>query len=44
MVAPLLPHDVHRAHWRNLSLDVSGPHRIAATAQASGERFWHLSQ
>jgi hypothetical protein len=35
MVAPLLPHDVHRAHWRSLSLEVSGPQRITATAQAT---------
>lgn len=27
MVAPLLPQDVHRAHWRSLSLDVSSAKR-----------------
>ena len=44
MVAPLVPHAVHHAHWRSLSLEVFGPHRITATAQASGERCWHFSQ
>ena len=28
---------MHRAERRSLSLDVSAPHRITATAQASGE-------
>jgi hypothetical protein len=35
-VAPLLPQLVQRAAARSLSLEVSGPHRMTATAQANG--------
>ncbi len=35
-LAPLLPQLVQRAPARSLSLDAPGPHRMTATAQASG--------
>ncbi|SRR6266567_6784631 len=35
-VAPLLPQLVQRTAVRSLSLEASGPHRMTATAQASG--------
>jgi hypothetical protein len=44
IVAPLWPHAVQRAQRRSLSLDVSAPHRITATAQASGDEYEHFSQ
>jgi hypothetical protein len=44
--APLYPHLEHLAEARNWSLDVSGPHRMMATARASGDLYRHsqLSQ
>jgi len=40
----LWPQAVQRAERRNLSLDVSAPHRITATAQARGDEWERLSQ
>jgi hypothetical protein len=37
-VAPFAPHAVQRARWRNMSLDVPGPHRMTAAANANGAR------
>jgi len=36
IVAPFLPHALQRARCRSRSLDTSAPHRMTATAQASG--------
>ena len=44
IVAPLWPQAVQRAHWRSLSLDVPGPHRMTGMAQASGAWWRHLLQ
>jgi hypothetical protein len=44
IVAPLWPQAVQRAHRRSLSLDVSAPHRMTGTAQASGAWCGHFSQ
>jgi hypothetical protein len=44
IVAPLWPQAVQRAERRSLSLEVSAPHRITATAQASGDEWEHFSQ
>jgi hypothetical protein len=35
-VVPWCPHLEHRARWRSMSLDASGPHRIIAGAKAIG--------
>jgi hypothetical protein len=39
MVAPLFLQTVQRAHWRSLSLDISGPHRMTGAAHASGAQL-----
>src|SRR5690349_545346 len=36
IVAPFLPHERQRARCHRRSLDTSAPHRMTATAQASG--------
>jgi hypothetical protein len=43
MVAPFLPHALQRARCLSRSLDTSAPHRMTATAQASGAWCWQRS-
>jgi hypothetical protein len=40
---PFFPHALQRACWRSRSLCTSAPHRMTATAQASGAWCWQRS-